>query len=90
MHLIWPDLHELIEKEYVTQEQARRKDMGIERGPEPTFSMDSLLSIRRGCNLPQPKLEAVAAVISRPGKKIPGPQPIEWEQLRWRDGIAPK
>ena len=90
MKLKWPELHELVEKEYVTRALDARKAIGLERGPEPGFSEDSLLSIRRGCPVPQAKLEAVAAVISRPGKGTPLPQPIPWEKLQWREGFVRK
>lgn len=79
----WPVLHQLIEKEYVAQELIQREALGVDTGPKPSFGMASLFSIRRGKNLPQAKLEAVAAVMNRRLDPEPKRTPILWTNLRW-------
>ena len=85
MHLEWHDLLELIEAAFVKRESDRRKRLGLERAKRLGFSIDSLLSIRRGCTLPQSRLEAVASVISPKPDLEPKATPISWQALRWRD-----
>jgi hypothetical protein len=90
MDLKWPELQEKVEREWIKRESQRRKDLGLERPKKLGFGLHSLLSIRRGCLLPQAKLEAVADVISLDNQGKPIPIPIAWQMLHWREGFVRK
>jgi hypothetical protein len=79
MHLRWNELWQLIEKEWIRQETQRRKDLGLDPAASLGLSLASLYAIRRGHTMEQPRLEAIAAVLSS------AKEPIKWESLVWRD-----
>jgi hypothetical protein len=78
LHLTWPELQQVVEKDFVKRAQKRQQQLALVPPSDLGFSVDLLYAMRRGHTPDLHRLQSVAAALSD------AKETIQCEALEWR------